>query len=128
MSSRCARFSSIAPRARRTGPRQSGMFATGDPAYGLDERFPSFTLGREHCAAVGGNAIESAAPAVLFDPSSGDPSTPFQPVQQWIHGRSFEAQRPLRPALDELTQVVSVTRPAFHQREDQQLGASFLQL
>jgi len=104
------------------------MFVARDPPYGMNERFPSFTLSGEHFTAFRRNAIEpSVATPTPLDPSPFDPSASFEPVQQRVHGGSLEAQCPLRSRLDQLTQVVSVARLAFHQRKNQQLGAAFLQ-
>jgi hypothetical protein len=105
------------------------MFVGRDPPDGLNECFPPLTLGCEHFATFGREAVETSTTLTAsLDPSPGNPTAPFKPVQQGVHGGSFEAQRSFGALLNQLTQVVPMARPALQQRQNQQFGTSLLQL
>jgi hypothetical protein len=61
------------------------MVDSGDEAHGVDERLPSIALAREDAAALRRQTIE-AAPALagLLHPSPLQPSSFFQPLEEWI--------------------------------------------
>src|SRR6266545_999604 len=122
-SSRCCRSSSL------TSSGQSAMLHPGDPADGQDEFTPRVALGGEDVGADWGQPV-IAAPALpgLLNPAAQNPAALFQSIEQRVEGGDAEFQHAARSRLDQLAEVVAVSRLILEQREDQQLGAALLQL
>src|SRR5918994_4128564 len=72
--------------------------------------------------------VPSPALARLLDPAPLDPASALHAVEGRVEGGRVEPQRPLRPRLDELGDLVAVARPLFDQGEDQELRAALLEL
>src|SRR5688572_9302168 len=121
---------SEASRARRCS-RQfgSGMVDSRDQAHRVDEGFPRFALAGENAAPLGGEAVEPAPPLAGFlHPLSLEPSALFEAIQQRIQRRDVEFELPGRLRLDELADLVSVTRARLDDGEDDELGGALLEL
>src|SRR5262245_59924277 len=99
------------------------------PVDGLDERPPRVALRCQDVRTGGREAV--VAPAALpglLDPAALDPAAFFEAIQQRIKGCDTERDGTARLRLDQLAQLVAVPRLRLQQREDQQLGASLLEL
>src|SRR6185312_16819964 len=104
------------------------MFQSRNALHGSDKFQPGAALLFQNLAPGGGQlVITAAALALLFHPASQDPSALLQPVEKRIKGGDVERQCALRLAVNELADLVTVTRPGFQQREDEQLSAAFLE-
>src|SRR5882762_626207 len=108
---------------------QSGMFGLRDLVNGVDELAPVVTLCGEHVPAFGGQAVE-AAPALarLLDPLARDPPALLEAIEEGIEGGDLELEAAAGACLDQLADLVAVARARLDERQDQQLGAAFLQL
>src|SRR5688572_5533175 len=95
----------------------------------LDEALPRLALARERAPPVGGERVEAAPPLPrLLDPAPLQPATLLEAVEQWVQRGDVELEQPLRPRLDELADLVTVTRTVLDDREDDQLRGAFLEL
>src|SRR5262245_13683805 len=113
----------------RSSAFQSGMFELRDPSNRVDELFPGGTLRPQHRPALGGDAVIAAAPfARALDPASLNPPALFEPVEQRIERRRLEPHAAERSLLDELADLVAVSRAMLDERQCQQRGAAFLEL
>src|SRR5687768_9604224 len=109
-----------------TSALQSGMILLRNPLDRVNEFGPVAALRRQHAAAFGCQPVEPAPALVrLLDPLAGDPAALLEAVEQRIERRHLELQPAARALLDQLADLVAVTRACFHQRQDQQLGAAF---
>src|SRR5262245_18279553 len=123
--SRCTDSRSGARRRRSSG-FQSGTFCSHNPVDGGDEGLPAAALLGQDAAARRREAITAAAALVRpFDPAALNPAALLEAVEQRIQRRNIEAHRSPGSALDELRDVVAVSRAGLHERQDQQLGAAF---
>src|SRR5687767_11059469 len=105
------------------------MFASGHAVDCRDERSPPFLLRRQHLPAGGRDPIEAPpARAGLLHPPPVNPSAFFQAVEERIERSGVKLEFPARPQLDQLRDVVPVPGLVLHQRQNQQLGAAFLEL
>ena len=83
----------------------------------------------EHAAPLSRDLVEPPAALVRFlDPCAFDPSPLFEAIQQWIERIDVERELPAGSCVNELAQLVAVTRPRIEQREDQQLGRASFEL
>src|SRR4029079_18764653 len=107
----------------------SGMFGSCDLLNRVDELAPVAPLRGEDLAPFDGQAVE-APPALagFLDPPPGDPAALLEAVEQRIERRHLELEAAARALLDQLADFIAVPRPRLDQRQDQQLGAAFLQL
>src|SRR5262245_16558676 len=138
-SSCCARSSTISAsrsgrspgsrRRSRTYFRQSGMIAPHHAVDRVHELPPGGALPAEGAPAVGREAVEAAAPRPgALQPAPPDGTPVLETAQHRVERGDPQLQLAARAPLDRLADVVAVPRPGFEQRQDQQLGAPFLQL
>src|SRR5262245_13517387 len=107
----------------------SGMFGSGDLVDGVDECAPVVALGGEHLAAGRGQSVEAAAAlAGLLDPPAGDPAALLEAAEEGLERADLEPEPAAGAALDELADFVAVAGARLDEREDEELGAPFLQL
>src|SRR5947209_6764019 len=106
----------------------SGMFGLRNLRDRVDELPPVIALRGEDALALGRQTIEAPpAFAGLLDPLARNPSPFLEPVEQRIERRDLEFQASAGALLDQLADLVAVARARVHEREDQELGAAFLQ-
>src|SRR6186997_1046145 len=92
------------------------------------ERRPTAALDGKHFAALRGQAVEPAAAlAGTFGPASFNPAALLETVEEGIERRHGELERATGALLDQLADVVAVPRAVLDQRQNQQLGAAFLE-
>jgi len=104
------------------------MVDSRDEAHRVDEGFPGLALAVEDAAALSGQTIEAAPSfAQLLYPPPLEPPAFFQPIQKRVERRDMEFQLPGRTRLNELANLVSMTRTWFDDGEDDQLCRAFLQ-
>src|SRR5882724_8688832 len=96
-----------APRCGRRCELQSGMFPSGDQAYGLDEFVPGLPLSGQHPLTCRRQSIE-AAPALtrLLYPRALDPAALLKAIEQRIERVEVEHQPTARLRLDQLAELV----------------------
>src|SRR5262245_10563001 len=105
------------------------MFGSCDLADRLDERGPRLALPREHAASLSRDFVVAPSPlARLFHPRALDPRALFESVEQRVQRVDVEGELAARARLDQLAQLVAMSRAGVEQREDQQLRRAFLQL
>src|SRR6185295_10794647 len=94
-----------------------------------DKLFPAAALRGQNLLAITREPIVTP-PALprLLNPAPLNPSAFLEPVKQRIKRGDVESQHAIRSRVDELADFVTVAGAHFHQGEDQQLGASLLQL
>src|SRR5574338_485232 len=108
----CSRAEAMRGRmSARQSCERSGISHPGDAVDGGDELLPAVALGLEGGAAVGGEAVEALAPlAGLLDPASDDPPALLHAVEERVEGRDVEDEDAARSGLDELLELVPVSR------------------
>src|SRR5689334_14542473 len=105
------------------------MVDSRDPADRLGERTPRAALRFEDLRSrCGQGVVAAAALPGLLDPASLDPAAFLEAIQQRIERCHAELEDAVGLGLDQLAQVVAVARLVLEQREDEELGASLLQL
>src|SRR6185436_16026092 len=105
------------------------MFGSGDVLDGVDEFPPVVALRGEHAPPFGGEPVEAPPPlAGLLDPASRDPAALLEAVEEGIERGDLEADPSVGSLLDQLADLVAVARTGLDEREDEELGAPFLQL
>src|SRR4029453_17494788 len=67
-------------------------------------------------------------PAPPFPPPALNPTSFLQPIEERVERRHMKLQLAGRPVLDELADLVAVTRAGFENRQDNQLRRALLQL
>jgi hypothetical protein len=81
----------------------------------------------QHLPAFGGEpVITTPALSCLLHPAAIDQSALLEPIQHRIQRGDLEGDGAIGARLDQLADLVAVTRTLFEEREDQQLRASFL--
>src|SRR6478752_4226097 len=107
---------------------KSGMLDSCDQADGLHEFPPAIALGGEDLFSRRGEAVVTTAPlAGLLDPATANPTALFKPVEEGIQRSDVEPQQAARTHLDQLADVISMTRLVSDKRQDQEFRAPFLQ-
>src|SRR5690242_11571574 len=107
----------------------SGIADPRDAVDGGDEVLPALALRLERRAASGREAVEaSPALAGFLDPAPDDPAALLESIEQGIERRDMEHEHALRARLDQLLQLVSMSRLGGKQGEDEKLRASLLEL
>src|SRR2546423_1710416 len=96
-------------------PMASGITATlvqaGDR---LGDLLPALSLRFENRETGECDGVVPAAPlTVLLNPPPDDPLTLFHPIEHGIERRDVECEHALRSALDELRELVAVSRLVF---------------
>src|SRR5262245_42146418 len=105
------------------------MFHSRNAADRLHEFAPRVALGGKHVGAERRQPAIAAPPlAGLVDPAPEDPAALLESIEQRIEGGDAEFQDAARSRLDELAEVVAVTRLVLEQRQNQELGAALLEL
>src|SRR5262245_37447042 len=105
------------------------MFHSSDAADREDEFAPRVTLRRQDVGADRRQPVIAAPPLPGFlDPPPQDPAALLEAIEQGIERGDAEFQDAARSRLDELAEVVAVTRLILEQRQDQELGAAVLEL
>src|SRR5262245_46473045 len=105
------------------------MFHSRDAANGQDEFAPRVALRRQDVGADRRQPVIAAPPLPGFlDPATEDPAALLEAIEQGIERGDAEFQDAARSRLDELAEVVAMTRLIFEQRENQELGAALLEL
>ena len=66
--------------------------------------------------------------ASLLHPSSLDPPTLLEAIEQRVQRRGAERNGAIGPLFDQLADLIAVSGSCFHQRQDQQFRAALLQL
>ena len=92
------------------------MRNSGNAIDRADEFLPAIPLRGQNSFARWREAI--VAPSTLsrlLYPSSANPTALFKSVKERIQRRDVESQDSARTQLDQLTDVVAVPRPIFHQ-------------
>src|SRR3954470_5166655 len=90
---------------------------------------PILALRREHTVACGGQAVETALPlARPLDPAALDPAAILETQEGWVESRERERQLTARPRLDQLADLVAMTRTRFEEGQHDHLDAALLQL
>lgn len=113
--------------ALRIAALKSGILDPGNARDRGHELAPTIALRRQNFSAGGREPIITASPlARLLDPPPADPPPFFQAIKQRIERSGVETQRPARPQINELPNVIAMPRPIPQQRENEQLRASFL--
>ena len=95
----------------------------------VDEIKPGSALGFEDLLSIVCQPV--VAPPSLarfFHPSSGNPSTFFQAIQQWVKRGDVELQNPIGAVFDELADLIAVPRAVLNQGKDQKFRAALFQL
>ena len=88
------RATKTAARGRQLVER-SGLFASRDQSYGLDELVPGLALSRQHALTCRRQPIEPPSSlACLLDPRSLDPSAFLEAIEQRIERVEMETSRP----------------------------------
>src|SRR5439155_10541374 len=107
---------------------KSGMRDSRYASDGLDETTPVRPLGGENFGTSTGEAIITAPPLPrFFNPATPDPAPLFQAVKQRIERRDVEMENAARAQLNQLTDLITMSRPVFDQGKNEQLGAALLQ-
>src|SRR5712692_6064657 len=105
------------------------MFRPRDVVHGAHEVAPDAELLLEHFSAVHGQpVITPPALAGLLHPAAVDEAALFEAVEQGIEGSDVEAQDAAGAGVNQLAELIAVPRAVLEQRQDEQLGAAFLQL
>src|SRR5262245_48946049 len=105
------------------------MVVSRDQRHCAHEALPGFSLAREHSAAFGRQRVEAATALPGFlDPLALQPAALLEPIQQRIQRCDMKLQLAARARLDELADLVAVTRPGLEDREDDQLRRTLLEL
>src|SRR5262249_40589042 len=113
----------------RISALKSGIFNSGDSPNRFYKFAPAVTTGRQDLFAGARKSIISPLTLPgLFQPTATDPSPRLQSVEQRVKRRNAEPQGASRAQFDQLPDFISVARPVLQQRQNQQLGASLLQL
>src|SRR6476646_4235776 len=113
----------------RQSNRSLGITHPGDTVDGRHERLPALALRLERRAAGGRETVEAPAPlAGLLHPAADDPAALLHAVEQRIERRDIEGEDALGTRLDELLELIAMSRLDFQQRQDEELRAPFLQL
>src|SRR5689334_8981328 len=107
--------------------RSLGITHPRDPVDGRHELLPALALRLERGAARGREAVEALAPlARFFHPAADDPAALFHAIEQGIERRDIEREHAVGARLDELLQLVAVSRLSLQERQDEELRAPFL--
>src|ERR1039457_3287271 len=110
-------------------PDQSGMFELRDPSHRVDEGAPRSAALLKTLPAGRCDPVVAAPPlSGLLDPAALEESAPFEAVEQRIERRNVQTKDAIRPPFDQLRDLVTVPRPPLDERQDQKLGAPFLEL
>jgi hypothetical protein len=72
--------------------------------------------------------VPSAPLPGSFDPPALDPAASLQSIEQGVKRGNLEANRAIRPRLDELAELVAVASVSLKQGQNEELGASLLQV
>src|SRR5215471_12153364 len=121
-------------RARTSALKAAGSMGSGmaDPRHAIErseQRVPAPALAVQHLLAVGGDAIEAAAPrAGAFDPFALDEAATFEAVEGGIERGDVELDRAAGSLLDQLRDLVAVAVAFVDERKDEEFGAAFAQL
>lgn len=94
-----------------------------------DEVFPALLLCSERlspfrCQAV----VPSSALLGLLNPPSNDPSMSLEPMEQRVEGGHVKSQSAAGSELNQLRDVISVTRLILEQGQDKELRATLFPL
>src|SRR5262249_4096258 len=105
------------------------MSAPQDLIDGVAELFPGTLLAAQELASFGGQAIKAAPPvAGLLDPAAADEAARLEPDEHGVQRADAEREPPAGSSFDALPDFVTVPGARIEQREDEQLGAAFLEL
>src|SRR5262245_9134129 len=116
------------PKRLRISALQSRISHPHDVAHRGDELAPALALRVEDRATVFGDGVVASAPLPrAFDPSTGDPAALFHAIEQGIERGDVKGEDAARPRLDELRDLVSMSRLGVEEREDEEFGAAFFQ-
>src|SRR5579864_3327021 len=97
--------------------------------HGRDIGPPLLAPVREDPATLGREAIKTAiALAGLLDPAALEPPPALEPKQRRIQRGKGKGQPPARPRLNQLADVVAVSRPRLDERQHEHLNAALFQL
>src|SRR5262245_59662208 len=107
----------------------SSTFNSRDPADRVGELAPGVALRLQHLLSGRRQPVVAAAALTRpLDPAALDPAALLEAIQQRIQRRDAELQHTARARFDQLAEVVAVARLILDERQDEQLGASLLQL
>src|SRR5689334_3465172 len=94
----------------------------------LTEFFPCRLLPLQHGASLRRQSIKAAATFTgFFHPLAVDEPAIFEAAEHGIQRADPEGEPSVRARLDELADLVSVSRSRVEEREDDELGAAFLE-
>src|SRR5262245_29046454 len=123
------RLSASRPSRARISARQSGIAGSRDVRDGLYELPPTQSLCFESLSPVASDRVIATAPLPgLLDPPADDPPALFHAVEQRIQRGDVEREHAARLGLNELRDLVAVSRLGLEQRENQELGAALFEL
>jgi len=95
----------------------------------MHEGFPLITLSVQNTPAFGSQAVKAPPPLPGFlDPSALQPFPFFQAIEKRIQRGYVEFQLSGRPRFDQFADFISVARPGFDNRKDDQFSGALLQL
>src|ERR1700733_4633697 len=102
--------------AARISFDQSGMFSSCDSIDRVDKFGPRTALLLQYCLALCGQLVISApALAGLLHPSAGDEAAFLQAIKQRVKRGNIERERAFRALLDQLADLIAVTRAVLDQ-------------
>src|ERR1035438_2264795 len=94
-----------------------------------DKLLPGTALSLQELAPGRREPVTAAAAlAVFLQPASGNQAAVLQPEQDGVQRPDPEVDLAVGAFFNQLADIVPMPRPAFQQREDQQLGAGLVQV
>src|SRR5262249_41922710 len=115
-------------RCALTNRSQSRTRGSHHRLHGVDEGLPGLTLLGQLPASLRREPVEASTPlARLLDPAALDPAAVLETEERGVERRQGERQPAARAGLDELADFVPMAGPGLEQRQDEHLGAAFLQ-
>src|SRR5579864_1807931 len=93
-----------------------------------EELFPTRSLLDQSSASGGRDSVVSPASLPgLLDPPAFDEATIFEAIERRVERCHVVAQCAARAFTDEAANLVAMSRPVFHERQEEQVGAPFLE-
>src|SRR5690349_6185137 len=111
-----------------SGNRLDG-FDAGDPVEGREEVLPGRAFARQDLAAFARDPVVAAlALSGFLDPAAFDQAAVLEAIERRVERSDVIAEGAVGALADEPGDIVAVARLILDQRQDQEIGAAFLEL